>query len=252
MLGQHPDFPKYNGTILCVGLDGDHIGQNMWEKIAQPTMFQTIRDEVTNIPRAVRWDASDPTKICPLDKARESEWEWAPPFIPESEWNWKSGIKSGIAWEHAGLNIPRLVTIRSTGWKMLWHPSGGTPRRGISITAAWFDEEIQKKSWFFETIPRLLRQNGRFIWSATPQTHEILLSKIHKRIENGEADISEYKLLIAENPFVPEEAKKIAYKTFKAMSKDEFRVRWLGEWAIDEKKVYGDFEIDRLKAADYE
>lgn len=241
-LGKHPDFPKRDGIMLCVGLDGDHIGQNMWHKLTTPTLFQTVPDEITGAPRAVRPDPNDPRHLDPIDLARQDQWEWAPPILPPEEWD----FKGGVVWEDKGRNIPRLVNIRSSGWTQLWHPSGGKERRGIEIDFAWFDEEIERKNWYYETVPRLLRRNGRFLWSATPQTEEYLLLNLHQRVEGGDRDIAEFQLQLDDNPYISDDAKRKMHSKFSAMSADDLAVRYYGEFAALKKKIYSEFDMNSL------
>lgn len=240
--GTHPLFRKTNGIMLCVGLDGDHIGQNMWHKLTSPTLFQTVPDELTGARRAVRPNPLDPRHLDPIDLARQDQWEWAPPLLPPEQWDYKGGI----VWEDKGKNVPRVVNIRSNGWKMLWHPSGGKERRGIEIDFAWFDEEIERKTWYFETVPRLLRRNGRFLWSATPQTEEYLLLNLHQRVMAGEPGIEEFQLQLDDNPYIPDEAKKLMHAKFSSMSADDLAVRYYGQFAALKKKIYGGWDMSRL------
>jgi hypothetical protein len=240
VLGKHPAYPKRDGIMLCVGLDEDHIGQNMWQKLSQTRSFQLVPDEVTGAPRAVRADPKDPRHLDPIDLARQDQWTWAPPFIPP-----EYAPEDNIVWENKKKNVPRVVKL-TTGWTMLWHPSGGTPRRGIEIDCAWFDEEIRNSLWFIEVIPRLLRRNGSLIWSATNQTAGEELVKLHRRVEAGDPDVHETTLYLVDNPFISDEAKRRMKETYLAMSQEDYEVRYLGKWSVFANRVYDRWDMHEL------
>lgn len=236
--GAHPLMPKRDGIMLCVGLDENHIGQNMWEKLTSPA-FKVVPDEITGAPRAVRPDPKDPKHIDPIDLAREHLWKPAPPFLPPEEWDYPGGI----AWDAKNKNVPAIVNIRSTGWKMLWHPSGGNPRRGITLHWAWMDEEIAKILWFTETMPRLLREGGMFVWSATPQSETEELLKLHRLVEDGDPDTAEFTLYLEDTPYIPDAEKKRFYNICKAFGDEVLQVRYFGKWGILGRQVYPDWDL---------
>ncbi len=230
VLGKHPDYPKRNGIMLCVGLDEDHIAQNMWQKLSETRSFQIVPDEITGAPRAVRADPADPRHLDPIDLAREDLWTWAPPFIPEE-------YIADIVWHKTNKRVPRQVRLTS-GWVMYWHPSGGTPRRGIEIDVGWFDEQITNALWFIEVIPRLLRRNGTLIWSATNQTAGEELVKLHRRVMAGENDVHETTLYLEDNPFISDAAKQKMRNTYAAMSQEDLDVRYYGKWSVFAERIY--------------
>lgn len=244
--GQHPDFPKKKGIMLCVGLDGDHIAQNMWKMMSLPGAFSVIEDEKTGAPRPIRIDPDNPAQVHPEDEARRGEWIDAPAFLPPEEWDYPMSRGFGVAWEDKAVGCPRIVRVRSTGWEMLWHPSGGHPRRGIKLNYAWFDEELAKADWFYETVPRMLRFGGRITWSATPQENEIELYKLHKRVLAGDPDVAEFSLSLEANPFISVEAKRKMYNTLAAMSQEHLNVRYYGKWGIAGRIVYPQWAMDTL------
>lgn len=246
VLGKHPHFPR-SGTILCVGLDDNHLAQNMWRELTKEGSFDCIIDRDTKMPRAVRVDPADGTRIDPDDAQRESEWFESPPFLPPEEWDYADGI----AYRDRQIGSPALTRIKSSGWTMLWHPSGGNPRRGIKVRAAWFDEEVTKE-WFFETIPRLMRYSGRFIWSATPQTGNEELMHLINAADQGSDIIEVFRLLIADNPYIPEESKRVAFQTYQRMSQEDLEVRWYGRSAMLGRKIYPEYDPRFLWVDGYE
>lgn len=247
VLGRHPNFPKRDGIALCVGLDANHIGQNMWHKLSQPGCFQLVPDETTGVPRAVRPDPENPKVIDPIDLARKKLWKPAPAFLPAEEWDYDGGI----VWSDRGNNVPLVVSIRSTGWKMLWHPSGGNPRRGIDVNFSWFDEEIAQDAWYYETMPRLLKRDGSFLWSATPQSANEILVKLLARAEAGDENVEAYWLYLEDNPYISPEAKKKMYDDFASMSEEDLAVRYYGKLAILGRKVYPQFDMNKIGVDDF-
>ena len=240
--GWHPLYPKRQGIMLCVGLDLDHLAQNMWAMMTLPGQFEIVPDELTGQMRAVRPDPLDPAHIDPIDLKRKSLWVPAPPLLPQSDWDYKGGV----AWEEAAKGCPRQVNIRSTGWKQLWHPSGGKPRRGIKLHAAWWDEEIANAQWFYETLPRLLRWKGRAVWSVTPQDDYVEALKLHQRAIGGDPDVDEFPLCVDDNPYIPDEEKLRLHTMLAALSDAELRSRYYGEWGALSRRIYPSFDISRL------
>lgn len=231
--GKHPTRQKNGGTILCVGLDEDHLN-HMWEDLLTKSLFKVVPDEITGVPRAVRPDPLNHRQIDPIDEARKELWRDSPPFIPPEEWDYEGGI----VYRERGKNVPAQVRIRSTGWKMLFYPSGGNPRRGISVNEAWFDEEIANSIWFTEVMARLIKANGNFMWSATPQTQTEDLLKIHNRFARAEPDIEEFQIFLEDNPYMSAESKLKLYNSIAEFGEDELAVRYYGQWAILGRRVY--------------
>lgn len=228
--------------MLCVGIDNDHIGQNMWNELAGEGSYECLVDEETHVPRGVRVNPLNPTEIDPADLARKSEWFPSPPILPYREWDWNDGVNRGVVWEDKGASVPHVVNIRSTGWKMLFHPGGGNPRRGIKVHGAWFDEETPR-AWFFETIPRLVRWKGRLIWSATPQTANEELMQLIQQARDGSELVDVTWLYLEDNPFISAEGKKLLYDTFAAMSDEDLQVRYYGKPALLGRLVYPMFDM---------
>lgn len=242
VLGRHPRRPKQNGWLLCVGLDEDHISHMWGDILTKEGLFQIVPDEITGAPRAVRPDPNDPRHIDPIDLDRQDLWQPSPPFIPQDQWDWPGGI----VWRDKGKNAPAIVRIKSTGWKMTFHPSGGVPKRGIAITDAWFDEEIANMLWITETIPRLVKDDGYFVWSATPQTASEELVKMHARVLRGDDDIEEFTLYLEDNPYISDAAKKRMYDSIAAYGDEELAVRYFGEWAVYGRKIYPQWDMNKL------
>jgi hypothetical protein len=220
-------YPK-TGTALFLGLNEDHLGTPMFAKMYRPGEFQVIRDEQTRLWRAVRPDPNDPTHLDPYDLAYKEKWKDAPPLLPERY------IKGKIGWHDASKEIPHVIRT-TVGWECLWNSSEAKPRQGSLYDYAWFDEHIERESFYNETIRGLGRKKGKFVWSATPQTINPQIVELRERAEKGDPDVLAIKLLIADNPYIPDDSKRRMYN---AWSEEERLVRWHGQSAISGKSVY--------------
>lgn len=248
VLGRHPRRPKRDGWLVCIGLDEGHIA-HMWQDIlTKEGLFYIVPDEITGAPRAVRPDPNDPRHLDPIDLERQDLWQPSPPFIPEEEWHYPGGI----VWRDKGLGAPALVNIRSTGWKITFHPSGGIPRRGITPTDVWTDDEIRNKTWYPEMAARLVKHDGYFDISATPQMANEELVKMHNQVLAGEPDIEEFTLYLDDNPYIADDAKKRMYNKIAACGDEELAVRYYGEWAVYGRKIYPQWDMNRLGTDEWE
>lgn len=228
--GLHPRFPD-PGIMLLVGASEDHIADVMWKKLSGDGAYDIVPDEVTGAWRTVRLNPANPREIDPIDESRKHLWRQAPPLLPAT------AIKK-IAWRDKARGIPGKVEMHS-GWTLLFHSSGADIRRGIQIRVAFFDEEILNAAWFNETLPRLLRHNGVFIWGCTPQSSTIQLLDLHERAMAGVPGYHEIHLSIDDNPYLSADAKQ---KFFNSLLTDEERqVRYYGQFAILGRRVYGEF-----------
>lgn len=121
----------------------------------------------------------------------------------------------------------------------------------VSHNCAWFDEETSKE-WFFETVPRLMRRNGRFIWTATPQTGNEELMQLMQAADEGSEFVGCWTLLIENNPYIPEVQKRIAYETYQRMSDEDLEVRWFGRSAMLGRKVYPQYDPRKMWVGGFE
>lgn len=225
----HGKYPRRDGRCFAVGKDLDHVGQVMYRKLFRSGAFKMIRDEVSHQWRAFRrWD--------PKDVAREAEAKPAPPLIP------KRFIKE-IAWENKKENIPSIIRL-TTGWELSFYSSLGKPPQGSDLDLGWFDEEIVDPEWYPEMIARMLDRRGRLIWSATPQAGTDQLYELHEQAaeQHGRPDarVREFVILLAENPHIREEDKRIFAS---ALSEEDRRVRIGGDFALLSFKIYPEFSM---------
>lgn len=233
--------PKRDGKLLCVGADASHLAQTMWKKLSWPGAFYCIPDEKTGELRAVRPHPTEPRRLDDYDErqrpvhlggtCKKSKWRPAPPFIPPD-------AIAEIAYEKKNLDQVKRVLLTS-GWEMLWHTSEGNLRKGIDLNGAWFDEDIKSPRWFDETFARLIDRDGFWIWSFTPEESTPEALHYHQIAERQPETIAEFLLLLDDNPFLTQKAKRDFYN----MLSDDMRgVKYYGEYAVNARKVYSTFD----------
>lgn len=224
----------------AVGKDSKHVGAVMWRKLYWPGAYDTIIDADTGLLRSTRPWAEDLSKLDPSDLARKSEWMPSPPMIPPS-----AIIPGGIVWESKGEGIPSMVTLKN-GTEMLFRTSNGAPWQGIQLDVVHFDEEITDPRWLPESLARLQRRNGIFIWSATPQASTPQLLNLHKAFLAGDPDVAEFSLLTSDNPYFDPIAKERFRKSLLLLGDDEYAVRWLGHYAIMGRAAYPSYSLETM------
>lgn len=237
--GRDPYAKRNAGNLkmAAVGKDARHIGQVMWRKLYLTGAFECIRDLDTGMLRAVRPDPSDSRYIDPSDLARKAEWMPSPPMIPDS-------CIASLTWESMGEGIPKVVTLKN-GTEMLFCTSNGAPPNGIQLDVVHFDEELTRDDWLSEMLPRLMRYNGIFFWSATPQASTPQFYDLHKRAAAGDPMVSEYTLLVENNPYISPEAKEAFRLNMLALGDEEYQVRWKGKYAIQGREVYPTYDLKK-------
>lgn len=234
--GLDPFRKRNNGNLkmLAVGKDFSHVGQVMWRKLYWTGAFDVIRDENTGFYRPIRADANNPRILDARDLARKSEWMPSPPLMPDHS-------IEGMSWESKNEGIPSIVHMKN-GTEIMFRTSNGSPPNGIQLDVAHFDEEIKNQQWLPEILPRLLRFGGIFFWSATPQAQTPQFFALHRRYLDGEEGISEFSLLVEDNPYLDPASKEALRRDLLALGDDEYAVRWLGKYAIQGREVYPTYD----------
>lgn len=219
-------YPK-TGQAQFIGMDSDHLADPMLSKMIRPGEFKIIRDEQTNLWRAVRPDPNNPLRLDPYDDAYREKWKDAPPLLP-------SRYIKEIVWAYRNKGVPRI--LRTPGWDALWRSSEGDASQGRKINLGWIDEQIENEDFYSELIRGLTDYNGSLIWSATPQNRNPQLIDLYERNKKGDSNVAVFTLLIANNPYVSEEGKREFYES---LPEEERQVRWYGEPAIYGMAIYG-------------
>lgn len=233
----HDKYPKENGIGIVVGWDESHIGVVIHKYLFRRGAFKLIRDKVTG-----DWRAWKPW--LPEDKARIKETKDAPPLIP------KRYIKD-IAWESKRENIFSEVKF-TNGWILYARSSRGEPMAGIQADIVLFDEDLQRPEWFNEMMGRLLMRNGKLRWSALPLSKNDalvnLVERANEEAANENPEAVAIRATVFDNPFMTEEARNDAIKSWKAMGEDVYRQRALGELVTDSHLMYPKFSIHQHDA----
>uniref|UniRef100_A0A6H1ZMY6 Putative terminase n=2 Tax=viral metagenome TaxID=1070528 RepID=A0A6H1ZMY6_9ZZZZ len=226
-------YPKTNGRAIVVAYDGDHIADPIWSKLTREGEFFLIREPKTGRMRAVRPDPSNVRQLDPYDVEHESEWVPSPPLLPPR-------MVRDVAWEDRAKGIPRNVEL-TTGWKILFRSSRGTPPQGRQIHLALADEELNNcRGWVSELIPRLIRFGGKFIWSATPLGGGPELYELHEKAISGDSNVESFTLYLDDNPYITQEQKQLMLDLL--VDPEERSVRYYGEYAIVGRKAYPGYD----------
>jgi hypothetical protein len=231
--GTHPwiNYPKTGLRIFLVGKDQRHIATVFHQKLFRWGAIKIIRDLETGL-----FVPYDPTN--PEHADREKEAEPSPPMIP------KRLIKD-MAWESKKDNIWSKCTLYNEN-EIHAFPSGGEPPNGADVDMVLMDEEIIHRGWYPEMSMRLLDRKGRFVWSATPQNGNEQLWDLSKEAEDCKGDpeprVEEFYMKLADNPHIDTKQKEVAAAKFKH-NPEEYRVRILGEFALQSFKVYPSFHM---------
>jgi hypothetical protein len=229
--GEKFGLPAKNGRVIAVGQDWDHVGMVMWRKMTWANQFKVIRDLGTGAWRSVRPNPNKVSEIDPSDLMRMSEWKGAPPFLALNEME--------VSWFRKHMDQPRKITIPATGWECTFDSSEGDPIQGTDFDLVWLDEEIKREAWVSEMLMRIVDRNGQLWWSFTPQSSTPQAYEFHKLAESGAGHVREFKFLIADNPYLPEIAKREIYESLRPEERD---VRWFGNYAIQSRRVYPEFD----------
>ncbi len=229
--GQDPwrKYPQEDGRFYCIGKNLDHVGQVMARYLLRAGAFRILRDPVTQKWRAYRpWDPAD-ALLKPLTKP-------APALLP------RRLIKS-IAWENKAKGIPKLLTLHN-GWEVSFYSSEGKPPQGSKLDGCWMDEEILDEDWYPEMRTRLVDNQGRFLWSATPQAGTDKLFELHERAlaEASEPTpaVQEFVLLLKDNPHIAEADKRSLEAD---LNEDQRQVRIEGEFALHGRRVFPEWNL---------
>ncbi len=192
-----------------IGWDLKHIGQTVFRILFEEAMggpFRVIPDEDTGC-----WRTYNQVH----DKHRYSETRPAAPLIPshlidEGSWVWdnSAGGKAG--------NIFREVTL-TNGAKICTYPSSAkAPKQGDPVSGLLIDEDIQNPSFLAEYQDRLADRDGWFIWTAWPHIANNALRNLIRRASEEKDDpdcsIRSVQLLMSENPFITEKAKRNSFR----------------------------------------
>jgi hypothetical protein len=220
------------GLFWVIGFDVKHIGQTIFPKLFKPGLFRIIRDEKTGQWRT--WNKTDPA-----DAARAKESRPAPPAIPErlidaNSWNFskkRAGVFESVKLQDTKGHFATICAYPSTG---------DHAKQGDAVDGIWIDEDIEKPDFLKEWQDRLTDRDGWFLWSVWPHVANYALINTLDRAEEHKDDdsppIAAFQLLMTENPYHTDEAKK---KAMDRMGDDEeIARRNRGDLLLDTLAMY--------------
>ena len=236
-------YDKYVKTggmslVVCEDLDGV---MRLWRSATTP-QFKIIRDEHTQLWRAVRPDQNDPSRLDPYDDAYREKWRDAPPFITDRM------LLGEPAWEDKRKRIPRLVRFKASGWTVLCRSSNGRAPQGDHYHHGHLDEQLCDET-FYEELNRGLVQltneadqhRPKAVWSATSQTTNAQLYDLYEAATSGANYVRFFKTTIDQNPYMTPEGRRAFWES---LDEDSRAVRYYGEFALVKAKVYGIYNLE--------
>lgn len=235
----HNKYPK-KGLAMVVALDMRAISKVIWQNIGEPGAFKIIETEKgSGKYRTFKWW---------IDGDRAKEAIPAPPLLEE---RYIIGGRQGISWYEKKGSCPKSIRLH-TGWEVHFLTSNGAPPQGWRGDLAIFDEEIEHEKWYPEIAARLISRGGMFIWDACPQVGSSHLYDLHekadKEIGKPNPQVEEFFFLLDENPYVTDQHKKIF---FNKLTDSERRIRYYGEYAFDDYKVFPEWDKHRHLVSEF-
>jgi len=92
-----------------------------------------------------------------------------------------------------------------------------------------------------------LDNDGIAIWSATPETGGPELYELRQRADDGDPDVEAFTLLVADNPYIPEEHKQ---KFFRDLPGELREIKYHGKYLRAGRRCYPRFDPDGIHGYD--
>lgn len=236
--------------MWVIGDYAKHLGQTIHRLLFEPRVFEMVKDPETNA-----WRAWNPVQFPEDWNIKPSDRQWAPPLIPECEMD-----ERGIVYENAGKREWTYVKLKN-GTEIFAYASSGEVKQGEAVDEIWVDEQLVFDRYYSEYAARLQDRDGRLFWSTIHRDESTAFQLLEERcevqqreVETGQRTQDEvtsrlHRLTIADNPFIPQEAKdKFAGRT---MGERDFLVRVLGMGSRSSILVYPDFDA-RIHTVEYD
>jgi hypothetical protein len=222
--------------MWIIGLQLNHIGQTIYRLLFKAGAYWIIRDQKTDEFRAYRpWD--------PADVARQNERKPSFPLIPPSEIEQK-----GWSWHQKASRQFEVCHLKN-GTEIWTFASTADVKQGDPVDVIWIDEAIQNPDHYEEWQMRLPDVKGRIFWSSWPRKGNPALVRLTERaaeqreeFEKGlrtKINVEEFLFTFSGNPFIDDEEKQ---KIREGLSEEQLRARDLGEYDLDNMKIYPWFD----------
>lgn len=216
--------------VWGIGINWNHIGDNMYRLLFRAGEFDIIRDAATG-----KWRVA--TK-----EEKESKQEGikpSPPFIPHSEI-----AEDSWDWENKKAKQLHSVTFKNDESRLVFYPStADLPSQGDKVHAIWIDENIDNPDHYTEWQMRVSDLDGQVVWSAWPTNQPNPAMNGLMERGNAQADLDDPQTLYfrfrgSDNPFSTTKTRSYVLST---MSDEESAARDTGEVDMNAWLMYPRF-----------
>lgn len=201
--------------VWGIGINWNHIGDNMYRLLFRAGEFNIIRDTATGKWRVAQ-KGEDPLLTKP-----------SPPFIPHSDiaddsWDWENKKAKQL----------HSVTFKSDGSRLVFYPStADLPSQGDKVNAIWIDENIDNPDHYTEWQMRVTDLEGLVVWSAWPtnQPNPAMNGLMERGSAQADSDTPQtlyFQFRGSDNPFSATKTRSYVLST---MSDEEAAARDTGE-----------------------
>ena len=250
--GEHPFDKEWNKRVRKQGVraliyarEEKNICEIFGPKLIYQGELEMIPDADTGLYRLFEpWN--------PQDLARKDDVLPAPPMIPD---DWLEGGERGVVWENKGKGVfskikfkPLFDQKKGSEIMVLTAGANAQPLPGTQVDIIIFDEELfNAERFYWESVPRLVKRGGIFMWLATPQTGSMLLQDLYEKAKEdpppqvgGRREFEAFEIDTASNKFLSEDAKEMM-KSALAMNEEQYKIRWEGKFATESHRVFHEF-----------
>ena len=213
--------------VWGIGINWNHIGDNMYRLLFRAGEFDIIRDEATG-----RW------RVATKEDKRENV-KPSPPFIPHSEI-----AEDSWDWENKKAKQLHSVTFKNDESRLVFYPStADLPSQGDKVHAIWIDENIDNPDHYTEWQMRVSDLDGQVVWSAWPTNQPNPAMNGLMERGNAQADLDDPQTLYfrfrgSDNPFSTTKTRSYVLST---MSDEESAARDTGEVDMNAWLMYPRF-----------
>lgn len=207
----------HNRPVLVwgIGINWNHIGDNMYRLLFRAGEFDIVRDKKTG-----QWRTA--TKNDDRSLVKQS-----PPFIPHSDID-----EDSWDWENKKAKQLHSVTFKHDGSRLVFYPStADLPSQGDKVHAIWIDEDIDNPDHYTEWQMRVSDLEGKVVWSAWPTKQpntamKGLMERGRKDNDSDEPQALYFKFRGSDNPHSATRARAYFLST---MSEEEAAARDSGD-----------------------
>jgi hypothetical protein len=227
--GLHPHFGTRPLIIYIIVDKQDHIGRVIHNALFRSGLFDVIRDPVSGEPRAA---------VPSLDGTNNPLCKPSLPLISESkieEWSWYN--KAARDFHMCRLRSPEDGLDSGT---VIYAFSGaGSCPQGQPVDMIWIDEDLRDAKFIPELAARVIKRNGKILWSAFPHDSNEALTNASeiaaKQVGTDSPTHVEVMFPTMSNIYLSEEGRK---NFFESLSPEERAARLYGEFSKGSYLMY--------------